>query len=81
MITQKAISARIKHETLWKIEQETMVTGMSRNHILNKGAEQYIDLLDTIREYRINIYDDKIRRKIVVGFLMKWAPDFLREFP
>ena len=79
MITQKPISARIKHETLWKIEQLTMATGITRNYILNRGAEQYIDLIDTMREHRNHSHNDEARRKILAGFLMKWASDFLIE--
>lgn len=74
MINQTAISARIDNVTLWKIEQETMVSGSKRNRIINDGARLYLDLLDRRREIRMYT-DSEVRKKILSGFLRKWIPE------
>lgn len=77
MINQTAISARIDNVTLWKIEQETMVSGFKRNRIINDGARLYLDLLDTRREFLMHT-DPEVKKKILSGFLRKWMPESSR---
>lgn len=74
MINQTAISARIDNATLWKIEQESMVSGMKRNRILNEGARMFLDILDRRREMRIH-GDSEVRKKILSGILSTWIPE------
>lgn len=74
MVTQKPISARISHDTLWAIEQETMLGYTSRNKILNDGARLFLDLIDTRRQIRAHV-DARIREKIIRGFIAKWLPE------
>lgn len=78
MITQKPISMRIKYETYWKIYQETMVSGMTRNEILNIGAILFLDLLDTLREYK-RFKTRETKTKILKGFLKKWWPEIEQD--
>jgi len=73
-VTQTAISARIQHEILWRIDQETQLGMYTRNGILNQGASLFLDLIDTRREYRAHPKQD-VRRKIVKGFLLRWFPE------
>ena len=74
MVTQKPISARISHETLWLIEQETMLGETTRNKILNDGARLWIDLRDTRRQILAH-GDTRIKEKIIRGFIAKWIPE------
>ena len=74
MVTQKPISARISHETLWEIEQEIMLGETTRNKILNDGARLWLDLRDTRRRIRAH-GDTSIKRKIIRGFIAKWMPE------
>lgn len=74
MVTQRPISARISHETLWMIEQETMLGETTRNKILNDGARLLLDLMDTRRQIRAH-GDISIKRKIIRGFIAKWIPE------
>lgn len=74
-VTQTPISARIQHEILRRIDQETQLGVYTRNRILNQGASLYLDLIDTRREYRAHPQQDT-RRKIVKGFLMRWFPEY-----
>lgn len=74
MVNQKAISARINNYTLWMINQETMVSGTSRNRILNVGAKMYLDIIDARREYNMH-QDPSVRRKILIGMLKRWFPE------
>ena len=74
MVTQKPISARIRHETLWAIEQETMLGETNRNKILNDGARLWIDLRDTRRQIRAH-GDTRVKEKIIRGFIAKWIPE------
>lgn len=73
-VTQKPISARICHETLWQIEQEVMLGETNRNQILNDGARLWLDLIDTRRYIRAHA-DPKTRMKIIRGFIAKWIPE------
>ena len=74
-VTQTPISARIQHEILWRIDQETQLGVYTRNRILNQGASLFLDLIDTRREYRAHTQQD-VRRKIVNGFLLRWFPEY-----
>lgn len=74
-VTQTPISARIQHEILWRIEQETQLGMYTRNRILNQGASLFLDLIDTRREYWAHPQQD-VRRKIVRGFLLRWFPEY-----
>lgn len=73
-VTQTAISARIQHEILWRIDQETQLGYYTRNRILNRGASLFLDLLNTRREYQAHPQQD-VRRKIIKGFLLRWFPE------
>lgn len=73
-VTQTAISARIQHEILRRIDKEQQLGVYTRNRILNQGASLFLDLIDTRREYWAHSQQD-IRRKIVKGFLMRWFPE------
>lgn len=44
-----AISARIESSILEKLEKEFKVSGVNRNMMLNRAAQDYITLLDLIR--------------------------------
>lgn len=79
MITQQPISARIKHETMWAMNLERMVTGTSINSMLNDGARMYLDNVDTRREFGLYTNYSE-RRKIVRGYLKKWFPEALEVF-
>ena len=74
MINQKPISARIAHEIIWALELERMVSGISRNHILNEGAALWLDLQDTRRLFTL-YPDQRSKQKILTGFLKKWWPE------
>lgn len=79
MITQQPISARIKHETMWAMNLERMVTGTSINSMLNEGARMYLDNVDTRREFSLD-NPKCVRRAIVRGYLKKWFPEALEVF-
>lgn len=74
MVTQQAISARISHEIMWSMAQETMVSGTPRNRMLNEGARLWLDLVDVRRQIRCFDQHD-IQRKIAIGWLLKWFPE------
>ena len=74
MIKQKAISARIRHETLWRVDQEAALGYYSRNAILNKGADMFVHAQDIRRELRMHA-DLATRKKILYGFLAIWIPE------
>lgn len=71
MVTQQAISARITHEIMWALEQETMVSGVPRNRILNEGALLWLALADARRQIRAHS-DLTVKRKIAIGWLKMW---------
>lgn len=71
---QTAISARIDNHILWILEQETMVSGRTRNRMINEGAAMYVRTLDMRREYQIHQNPD-IRRKILKKFLLVYFPE------
>lgn len=81
MITQTAISARIKNETLWAIDQEHMVSGNTRNAILNEGAVLLLDLIDRRREFRALNGNPVAQSKVLRGFLLKWFPESMMKNP
>lgn len=74
MVNQKPISARIDNTILWNIDQEVMLGTITRNRILNEGAQLWLELVDARREYRM-MRDSDARRKILVGFLKKHFPE------
>lgn len=74
MIRQKAISARIRHETLWRVDQEAALGYKNRNAILNDGADMYVHAQDIRRELRTHT-DLATRKKILYGFLTIWIPE------
>ncbi len=74
MVNQTAISARIDNNTLWILEQETMVSGRTRNRMLNEGAAMYVRTLDMRRQYKM-YQDTAVRRKILRGFLKAFFPE------
>lgn len=74
MVKQTAISARIDNVTMWKIEQETMVSGTTRNRMLNEGVKMYLSIIDARREYNMH-QDPVVRRKILIGILKRWFPE------
>ena len=76
MITQKPISARIKHEILWKLDMERQVSGQSVNALLNEGAVLICDVKDTRRELCMYHGRDAVKEKIITGFLKKWLPEY-----
>lgn len=74
MIKQKAISARIRHETLWRVDQEAALGYKNRNAILNDGADMYVHAQDIRRA--LNMHADlATRKKILYGFLAIWIPE------
>lgn len=73
-VTQTPISARIKHEVLWAMNQEAMLGVYSKNEILNEGAMMFLDLLDTRRRIRC-AGSNAVKRKMVHGWLSKWFPE------
>ena len=73
-VTQKAISARIKHEVLWVMDQEVMLGVYSRNEILNRGGQLFVDLLDVRRQMRC-FPDETTKRKMIHGFMKKYWPE------
>ena len=74
MIKQKAISARIRHETLWRVDQEAALGYQNRNAILNDGADMYCHAQDIRRALRAHA-DLATRKKILYGFLAVWIPE------
>ena len=70
-VTQKAISARIKHEVLWAMDQEAMLGTYNRNEILNHGGQLFVDLLDVRRQLRV-VQDNAVKRKMIHGFMKKY---------
>lgn len=74
MVNQTAISARIDNNTLWILEQEAMVSGRTRNRMINEGAAMYVRTLDARREYKMH-QDANVRRKILRGFLRTYFPE------
>lgn len=74
MIKQKAISARIRHETLWRVDQEAALGYQNRNAILNDGADMYCHAQDIRRELKMHA-DLATRKKILYGFLAIWIPE------
>lgn len=74
MIKQKAISARIRHETLWRVDQEAALGYQTRNAILNDGADMYVHGQNIRRELRAHA-DLATRKKILYGFLAVWIPE------
>lgn len=74
MIKQKAISARIRHETLWRVDQEAALGYQTRNAILNDGADMYVHGQYIRRELRAHA-DLATRKKILYGFLAVWIPE------
>lgn len=76
MIRQKPISARIKHETMWKLDMERQVSGQSVNALLNDGAVLICDVKDTRRELNYFCGNKKMKEKIITGFLKKWLPEY-----
>lgn len=74
MINQKAISARIRHETLWRVDQEAALGYQNRNAILNDGADMYCHAQDIRRELKAHA-DLATRKKILYGFLAVWIPE------
>lgn len=79
MITQKPISARIQHETLWHMNQYRMASGTSINSMLNDGARMYLDNIGSRRLFG-QYTNYTLRRKIVRGYLKKWFPEALEVF-
>lgn len=73
-ITQKPISARIKHEVLWAIDQEAMLGTYNLNDILNRGGQLFVDLLDVRRQLRC-VQDIPTKRKMIHGFMKKYWPE------
>ena len=76
MRNQKPISARIYHEVLWRIDQEVMTGCRTRNAITNDGADLFCRLQDFRREMKL-FQDKDVRRKILRGFLIHYAPEAL----
>lgn len=76
MRNQKPISARIYHEVLWRIDQEAMLGHRTRNAIINDGADLLCHLQDFRREMKL-FQDKDVRRKILRGFLIHYAPEAL----
>ena len=74
MIRQKAISARIRHDTLWRVDQEAALGHQNRNAILNDGADMYVHAQDIRRELRMHA-DLATREKILQGFLKRYFPE------
>lgn len=74
MKRQKAISARIRHETLWRVDQEAALGYQNRNAILNDGADMYVHAQEIRRELRAHA-DLSTRKKILYGFLAVWIPE------
>ena len=74
MIRQKAISMRIRHETLWRVDQEAALGYQTRNAILNDGADMYVHAQDIRRELMMHA-DLATRKKILYGFLAIWIPE------
>lgn len=77
MIIQKPISARIKHEIMWKLDMERQVSGQSVNALLNDGAVLICDVKDTRRELKCYSGNKNVKEKIITGFLKKWLPEGL----
>ncbi len=74
MIKQKAISARIRHEILWRVDQEAALGYQNRNAILNDGADMYCHAQEIRRELKMHA-DLATRKKILYGFLAVWIPE------
>ena len=76
MRNQKPISARINHCVLWRIDQEAMLGHYTRNAIINEGADLFCRLQDFRRHMKIH-QDKDVRRKVLRGFLIHYAPEAL----
>lgn len=74
MIRQKAISARIRYETLWRVKLEAALERQSCNAILNDGADMYCHAQEIRRELTKHA-DLATRKKILYGFLAIWIPE------
>lgn len=77
-VTQTPISARVKHEVLWMMNQEAMLGHYNKNEIVNEGARIFLDLLDTRRSMRA-VESAEVKTKLVRGWLVKWFPEALDE--
>lgn len=56
---QVAVSARLDVETVRVLEQETVVSGIKRNSLLNMAAQWYVSELDNARIETVNgVYGD-----------------------
>ncbi len=73
---QKPISARIYHDVLWRIDQEVMLGYRTRNAIINDGADLFCRFQDFRREFKAH-QDKDVRRKILRGFFLVYAPEVL----
>lgn len=79
MNNQKLISMRIDNYTLWRVDQEAMVNTLTRNGILNAGANLYCSLQDAKQYYRLHRQNKDVREKIVIGFLMQYWPEVVTD--
>lgn len=51
MVNQKPISARIEYRTLHMLEQESFVTAIPKNEIINRAIRLYVRVNDGRRRY------------------------------
>lgn len=79
MNNQKLISMRIDNYTLWRVDQEAMVNRLTRNGILNAGANLYCSLQDARHAYRLHRTNRDAAEKIVKGFLMQHWPEVVTD--
>lgn len=71
---QTPISARIDSTILWKVDQEAMLGYITRNGILNKGADIYCHLQDIRRALRVHQNQDT-SLKILRGWISVYMPE------
>lgn len=75
MDKKKAISMRIDNYVLWQVDREAMVNTLTRNGILNAGANLYCRIQDSRRSYRAHRSNKGVAEKIVIGFLLQNFPE------
>lgn len=80
MIRQKAISVRMYHEVLWRVDQEAMLGNGTRNFIINRGADLLVSTRDLRRRLRMHA-DMSTRLKILRGYLALNVPEALDLLP
>lgn len=74
MVTQVPVSARLDSTLKWKIDQETMKSGWTRNRILNLGAEYWLEVHEAQQLFFSHGSSEEFTRKIITGLVKRLCP-------